>query len=1067
MTQTHTSDRRFFTNEPGATLHDRFGKILDHAQFFDVLVGYFRTSGYKAMHDKLNSVEKMRILVGLNVDQRSFDLFSQAHQGMLDFESHARSKEQFTEQLVNELEYGDDAAEVEASARQFIGSIQSGQLELRAFPSQDLHAKVYISRFPDTFPDYGRVITGSSNFSLNGLVAQREFNVELKDRNDVDFALAKFEDLWRDGVDVSMTYVDTVQQKTWLSETITPYEIYLKFLYEYFKEDINLDNEVDIDLPDGFMDLAYQKQAVLTARKILEAYGGVFIADVVGLGKTYISAMLLQGYPGRKLVICPPPLENYWRETFLEFGVRGVEVRSLGKLDEIRERGTEKYQYVLIDEAHRFRTDTTQTYQTLHDICWGKRVILVSATPLNNRLEDILSLLKLFQPARRGTIPGVPNLEAFFKELNQSLKLYEKGTPEYLEAVKRASEQVREKVLSHVMVRRTRTEIQKFFSQDLQEQNLSFPTLAPPQRIIYEFDERTNEVFDETMELLREFQYTRYTPLLYLQKAITGQQRQGQRNVGGFMKGILVKRLESSFHAFRLTVARFITSYERFIEMFEGGTILIGKNLDVYELLNSDDEARLLDLEGKGKLDRYAATDFDDEYLPRLRQDLDLLRRIQSLWQDVHEDPKLDAFLHELKVNPRLKGQRVLIFTESKETGAYLYEHLRSEYGNEVIAYASNGGRHDGQSLSVQTARSMIENAFDPKRARKEESPLRLLVTTDVLAEGMNLHRAAVVINYDLPWNPTRVLQRVGRVNRVGTKHTEVSVFNFFPTARSESHLGLEQRIKAKLQSFHDTLGEDAKYLSDDEEIASHNFSDRLYQRLSTKAGLEEQEERSELQYLQLLRDIRDKEPALFERIKRLPRKGRSARPHERSTLMTFFRQGKLKKVLASMPGQYKVSEVNFFEAVDLLACPRDLARVPMPKDYFDLLQRNKEQFESLTTPEERMGATGASHDRHLATLLRSSEMRRVAEFTDEDELFLQQVRAALDAGTVPHKTLQTIRKEIDAALKKGGLRPLQILGCFRKHVTPAHLAPLHSGPPGQQQSREVILSAYLVGDPT
>ncbi len=180
---------------------------------------------------------------------------------------------------------------------------------------------------------------------------------------------------------------------------------------------------------------------------------------------------------------------------------------------------------------------------------------------------------------------------------------------------------------------------------------------------------------------------------------------------------------------------------------------------------------------------------------------------------------------------------------------------------------------------------------------------------------------------------------------------------------------------------------------------------------------------------------------------------------------MTFFRQGKLKKVLASVSGQYKVNEVNFFEAVDLLTCPRDLARVPMPGDYFTLLQRNKEQFESLTTPEERLSTKGASHDRHLSTLLRSAELRRVPEFTDEDEGFLRQVREALDAGTLPHKTLQTIRKEIEAAVKKGGIRPLQILGCFRRHVTRAHLAPVMPEQTSQNHSREVILSSYLVGD--
>lgn len=1063
METTNPSDRRFFTNEPGATLFDRFSRILDHAQFFDVLVGYFRTSGYKALHEKLSNIEKMRILVGLNVDQRSFDLFSQAQQAKLDFESHSRTKEIYASSLAEEMEFGEDALEVEESARQFMEAIKTGKLELRAFPSQDLHAKVYISRFPENALDYGRVITGSSNFSLNGLVAQREFNVELKDRSDVEFALKKFEDLWQESVDVSAAYVDTIRQKTWLSENITPYDIYLKFLYEYFQEDINLDNEVDIELPEGFMDLAYQKQAVVAARKILEAYNGVFIADVVGLGKTYISAMLLQGYPGRKLVICPPPLENYWRETFLEFGVRGVEVRSMGKLDEILERGVEKYQYVLIDEAHRFRTDTTQSYEKLHKICWGKRVILVSATPLNNKLDDILSLLKLFQAPRQSTIPGIPKLDEFFRKLAQELKLFDKDDPSYLVAVKEASQEVREKILSHVMVRRTRTEINKFFSEDLKQQGLSFPQLGSPQRIIYEFDNAVETVFNVTIDRLKQFEYARYTPLLYLKPdvKITGQQKQGQRNVGGFMKGVLVKRLESSFHAFRSTVGRFIQSYEKFIAMLKSGKVVIGKDVDVYDLLDSDDFGRLIEMQEKGKVQVYQSSDFQEEFLPKLREDLQVLKDIWEMWETVEDDPKLNQFVHELDTDPRLKGQKIIIFTESKETGEYLYDQLYKHYGTEVMFYSSLGGRHEGVLHSVPVARNMIQQAFDPKQA-KASSPIRILITTDVLAEGMNLHLASAVLNYDLPWNPTRVLQRVGRVNRVGTKHSEVFVFNFFPTAVSERHLGLEARIKAKLQSFHDTLGEDAKYLSDEEEVSSHNFGDRVYRKLNSKESLEEEEERSELQYLQLLRTIRDKEPALFEKIKRLPRKARSARYQQHSQLLTFFRQGKLKKVLSSAPGGYITEEINFFEAVDLLACQPDQPRVAIPQDYFTLLKKNKEKFEGLTTIEETLKPAATGNERYLLMVLRSSEMRHAQSLTGDDEEFLAGVRRALEAGTIPKKTLKTLKDLVDGC--QGN--PLKILAAFRSHVHQNQI-PQEQQARGHNSSqrREVILSAYLVGE--
>ena len=160
--------------------------------------------------------------------------------------------------------------------------------------------------------------TGSSNFSESGLIANREFNVELKDRADVEFALKQFEELWQDSVDISTEYVDTIRQNTWLRDDISPYHIYLKMLYEYLKEDINVDQEVEFDLPDGFLNLEYQRQAAVSAKKILEAYNGVFLADVVGLGKTYIAGLLAQQLAGRKLVICPPVLQDYWSDTFAE-----------------------------------------------------------------------------------------------------------------------------------------------------------------------------------------------------------------------------------------------------------------------------------------------------------------------------------------------------------------------------------------------------------------------------------------------------------------------------------------------------------------------------------------------------------------------------------------------------------------------------------------------------------------------------------------------------------------------------------------------------------------------------
>ncbi len=359
-------------------------KTLTHVRHFDVLVGYFRTSDFYQLCEFLESIDKIRILVGLNVDRRAYEIIESVRSGgEFDFESHSRTKRIFSEQTASEMDVSEDSYEAEIGIKKFIGFLtadclnkeqdiaNSGngkKMELRAYPSENIHAKVYISRFKEGELDYGRVITGSSNFSESGLVANREFNVELKERVDVEFALKQFESLWKDGLDISQEYVDTVQNKTWLNDTITPYHLYLKMLYEYLKEDINVDEEIDLYLPEGYMKLKYQKQAVVSARKILDAYNGVFLADVVGLGKTYISALLAQQLPGAKLIICPPVLKDYWEETFFEFGIQKFRVESLGKLDQVIKDGADKYDYIFIDEAHRFRNEYTQSFESIHHV---------------------------------------------------------------------------------------------------------------------------------------------------------------------------------------------------------------------------------------------------------------------------------------------------------------------------------------------------------------------------------------------------------------------------------------------------------------------------------------------------------------------------------------------------------------------------------------------------------------------------------------------------------------------------------------------------------------------------
>lgn len=1086
------TDLTFFTNEPGQSLLERFKTTLKDTQYFDVLVGYFRSSGFYQLSEAIEPIDKVRILVGLGIDEDSYNTINEyQNQTTFDFASHYNAKKEFQKNLIHEIESSKEIDErLEIGLRYFIEFLKTDcpnpeidkkqrgngkKLEIKAYPSKNIHAKVYISRYKNNIShiQYGSVITGSSNFSLSGLVANREFNVHLKDRRDVEFALDQFEMLWKDSIDISEEFVDSVQNKTWLNNSILPYELYLKLIYEYLQEDINLQDKFEAFLPDGFKRLDYQEQAVIQALKKLEEFNGVFLADVVGLGKTFITAQLLQQLRGRILVVCPPVLQEYWKESLLEFRVPAV-VESLGKLEHIIRKGIGKYDYIVVDEAHRFRNEATQSYADLLDICRGKKVILVTATPLNNTIDDIFSQIKLFQAPKNSTIPGVPNLVNFFNTLRKKLdeykpKLYKNddGTTyrikeeemAYKQAIKEVSNEIKDKVLKHVMVRRTRKDVVKYFKDDIKNQGIVFPEMNDPQKIVYYFKDKTEVAFNETIQLLHHFKYSRYIPILYYvgNKGVSEFERQQQRNVGGFMKGILVKRLESSFHAFRKSVGRFIESYEKFIEMYKQGTVYISKKVNVYDLLENDDIERLEKLVDEDKAQKYESKDFRKDFLPDLQHDQEILLQIKKIWKNVKEDPKLDQFIKDLKTNKNLKKKKLIVFTESKETGDYIYERLIDEFPTEVFFYSSKGGRHTDKKLTSKhnISRDLIKENFDPNQKEQSDN-LRILITTDVLAEGINLHRSNILINYDLPWNPTRVLQRAGRVNRLGTTHSDIFIYNFFPTSHSDEHLGLELNITNKIQMFHDILGEDAKYLSDGEEIGSQELFDTLNNKKAYTG--EEEEGDSELKYLEMMRKIRDKDPDLFDRIKSLPKKARSGFETgkvEASQLVTFFRIGKLKKFYQNTGSQS--TEVTFFDAARILECKPETKRTKIPsKEYFSLLEVNKAKFQlDSTISEDDDSPGGRSNLKYIETRLKDKTFKSCKLFTESDEEFINGIRYMINQGTIAKKTALAIKKEFELTID-----PLEMFAILRKYIR--SMAVEESQNRRNSTKREVILSGYL-----
>lgn len=994
------NDLTFFTNEQGQTLSDRFKKIIkNNTQFFDVLVGYFRASGFYEIYEALENVEKIRILVGINVDEETVLVNNVAKSS--DGEKYYFSTKEiktFTKKAIKEeLENSEDTYEIDLGVKKFIEYLQNGKIEIRVYPYDKIHAKVYIMRKDlDKSEDFGKVITGSSNFSYSGLKGNLEFNVELKNSADVKYALDKFESLWEVSEPLNEEYISTLKNDTWIKEYITPYELYLKFLFEYFADEINEDKvEVNVsDLPAGFVNYKYQTDAVNQAKRMLERYNGVFLADVVGLGKTFITALLARELIGQKLVICPPVLKNYWEETLREFGVL-AKVVSLGKLDEILDNYPNDYfRYVFIDEAHRFRNEGTEAYGKLHKICINKKVILISATPQNNSPMDLLNLISLFQYKNESNIiEDEPNLEKFFKRLStrekNAIKLQKDNPTEanknkVNEIIKANSSEIRENVLKKIMVRRLRNEIKKYYKNDIEKQGLVFPNLGEPEQIIYTFDEETNEVFEQLLKAIGDLNYSRYKTLTYLlnPNAEESTLMIGQVNMQGFMKALLLKRLESSFFAFKNTIRRFKESYEKFLSMYNQGTVYISKKYDVYELLANEDDEKLMELVADGEIEKYESVEFREDLKEGLEKDLDILNEMYlSIEKLGDKDCKLEYFLEDLRKNKILRDSKIIIFTESKETAEYLTKNIEKNLNKEVICYTGS---------SNTSKKDVIIANFDP--------------------------------------------------NFKGKKEDRYNILN-------------------KIQAFHNTLGEDFKYLSDDEEIDSYGLYDKLM------ASLENEEEtmgESELEYLSLIRNIRDEDEELYLKIKNLPKKSKSSREYRETFIepstISFLKRGENKRIYITNRN-LEAKELAFFDAVKYFKCEVDEPRQEIDNEFYQLLAINKATFAQISETKKTEEIKKAGKSREIQKII--DGLRNYKKFNESEEKKLEKIIEIFEVGKLSKNYVKNILQECKKVFETAN--PHRILEVFYETIPEEYKGVTQKRVDKRGHKIEVLLSEYLI----
>lgn len=994
----------FFTNRDDKSLLKKFEGVLEHVpnlRHFDALVGYFRSSGYFKLRPYLENIENIRILVGINVDQLAEKYHAVGQQYIKD---PKETSDAFLSKLKEDIEGADYNKETEDGVFKFIEDIVTGKIKIKAHPEKNLHAKIYIFK-PENFnkDSTGTVITGSSNFTNNGLGSSEksnyEFNVELRNYDDIKFASDEFEKLWNESVDILPVDVQGLKKVTYLNDEFTPFELYIKLLIEYFGKRIDYNPaNVDLLLPDNYLRLTYQAEAAIEGFEKLMRYNGVFLADVVGLGKTIIAAIIAKkfvfenGYHTKILIVYPPALAENWHRTIKDFHIwNNCSFISTGSLHKVIDNeildypNADEYDLIIIDEAHKFRNDTSQMYEKLQTITktdrrvpgsngdLKKKVMLLTATPLNNHPADIENQVYLFQDKRNSSLPTIKDLQHFFTPLKEEYDKLKKGKVLDTKKVKAIFDQIRDKVVEPLVIRRTRTDIQNNtqYLKDISEQGITFPTINPPHEVKYEFDEQLSVLFDKTVTLLTGLNekgkevgglgYYRYRAIEYLLNEEDRKRYGDVESISGrlaaIMKTLLVKRLESSFHAFKKSLGRFLKNTDHMIKMFDDDKVYVAPDIDVNKYLDEGNEegleAKINEKGGNNQV--YSASEFKEDFIPLLKQDRELVKGLVDEWNKINYDPKLEKFLADLKSDFLNKKKnhsgKLVIFSESKETIDYIEKATNAEGFKKTVSISAANRKEKEKTIRLN---------FDANIPKEEwHKELDFIFTTEVLAEGINLHRSNVIINYDVPWNSTRLMQRIGRVNRIGTEAQEINVFNFYPSDKSDNHIQLTNTAIKKLQAFHSAFGEDSQIYSQLEEIGEAG----LY-------GSKLKEEVNEtLIFLQELRDFKKNNSKHFDFISKIPKKARLARSIENVNPDYYVKNSSITYVKSEgHPGVFYrtdvndiLHELNFVDAAKIFkTTPKEVALKPLPDFHHAQVNKATAHFKNVVKTTENKKVTKA-----------------------------------------------------------------------------------------------------------
>jgi len=1026
---------KFFTNRENKTLIDKLEGIFSNTYVhnFDALVGFFRASGYFRIRPLLSNVSKIRILVGIDVDH----LIGEAARKGLEFNFNTEvTRDEFLDELRKDIQSAEYERSVEEGIMEFVNDVQNQKIEIKAHPSKKLHSKIYIFR-PENFNEHhsGSVITGSSNLTEAGLEGNFEFNVELRDFDDVAFALKTFEELWLEAVNIIPAQVETLRSTTYLNDNYTPFEVYIKFLIEYFGKSIEYDPESITDLPKGYKKLHYQIDAVNDGFNKLIQHNGFVLADVVGLGKTLIATIVAKkfyfsnGYRTKILVIHPPALKNNWERTVRDFEVPNVTLITNGSLHKIKH--PEDFDLIIVDEAHKFRSDESEMFNQLQKLCKTarrnpapdgsrqKKVILVTATPLNNKPDDIRNQLYLFQDAKNSSLE-IGNLQHFFRPLidkYEKLK-YEKDKSLIAKEVKQIYDEIRVKVLEPIIVRRTRTDIRNTedYWKDIQMQGYTFPEIVPPKQILYQLDENLNDLYDQTLALIKDTQkglrYFRYQAIKYLPKEIKDKYFNRRADVISeqlaiIIKTLLVKRIDSSFHAFKMSLNRYCEANKAMLKMIENGRIFIAPKLNVNEFILNEDEATLeeilIEKNDPNVIQAFSVEDFDPAFIEGIYHDQEILDQLKPRWDSIVSDPKYDELVYRLRQELMDKSindnSKLVLFSESRETTEYLTKRLKADGFNRILSVDSSNQR----DLTDVVAQNFDANLKIAEQANDYD----IIITTEVLAEGVNLHRSNVILNYDIPWNATRLMQRIGRVNRIGTPSSKIFIYNFFPTEKADRDIDLNKKAYMKLQAFHSALGEDSQIYSNEEEFGTFGLFEKVPE--------EERDER--LVFLNFLRKFRDENPEYYKEIRdKIPRRARTGRRDKgRKQATLVYIKNQKRDSFYYIDGNMNFDELTFIEAARIFEAHLAEKAIPLHDLHHEqigvALNTFKEE-ENISALGELASAKMGPNDQRASAYIKDALRQEYANPLEKD--VLQAALLAIRKGK-----FQKLPREINKLIKE------------------------------------------------